>query len=142
MDANTFEAFNVPLVSVDHSEFHRASPGALALNRVGSVSVADSLLDRAAVDVMSNGTEMSFSCTVAPDEEVESVYGGDSACAAAVGRRMGGAAAAGGGAGGGGGGAAESAGAIALAVVSALLLLAVVGVLYMLHRTGKLEQYI
>lgn len=132
--SSAIEVFNVPSVSVEHSEFPGAGAGALALSRVSDLAVAGSLLDRAAVGLVPNATRVSYRCSAAPGGG--QVPAGDHGCTV-VGRRPAGAGAYPAAAFG-----AESAGAIVLAVVSAMLLLTAVVILLFLHKTGKLEHYI
>ncbi len=129
------EVANAPYVKVERSEFLRSVQGSVSLSRVAEMEVRGSILDREAIDVDTsgggNGTEVRFSCSRAPGGVIP---GGEVGCVGiGIGAPSPQAS---------GGGGAESAGAIVLAVVSSLLLLAVVGVLFMLHRTGKLDEYL
>ena len=103
----------------------------------------DSLLDREAVEVLNEeAAEVSWLCTLSPLEAPSEAMSPKELanCTLPAGRtfmhsedRIGG---------GGSGGAGGAGGAIALAVVSATLFVAAVAVLAVLHRSGKLEQYL
>ena len=102
----------------------------------------DSLLDREAVEVLNEeAAEVSWLCSLSPLETASEALSPEELanCTLPAGRsfthsedRIGGGGEAGGAAG----------GAIALAVVSATLFVAAVAVLAVLHRSGKLEQYL
>jgi len=138
------EVFNVAEgVSVRHSEFHDTTAGSALFNGVGRLDVRDSLLDRKAVEVLNEETaEVSWLCTLSPLESPSEAMWSPAElanCTLPTGRSF---MAAEGDGGGGGGSGAEAGGAIALAVVSATLFIAAVAVLAVLHRSGKLEQYL
>lgn len=132
---DAIEIFNVASVSVAHTEFLNGST--LLLNRVGEFNISDSLLDREALEVLTeNVTKIHWKCTVSPlvspsdvlkPAELEmcsnvgriSKSGNDEVYSSA-----------------------GSGGAIVLAVVSAVLLIVAVTVLVVLHRSGKLDQYL
>ena len=103
------------------------------------LDVRDSLLDREAVEVLNEeAAEVSWLCTLSPLETASEAMSPEELanCTLPAGRSfMGGEDRISGGAGGAGG-------AIALAVVSATLFVAAVAVLAVLHRSGKLEQYL
>ncbi len=135
---NGLEVFNVggDGVVVEHSEFHNASSGSVLLNGVRTVRVRDSLLDRAAVDVLSDGAVVEWRCSVSPLVSPADVLTPEELanCTLPAGKRnLFGV---------GVGGGVESGGAIVLAVVSASLFIVALAVLAVLHRTGKLEQYL
>ena len=138
------EVFNVAEgVSVRHSEFHDTTAGSALFNGVKRLDVRDSLLDREAVELLNEETaEVSWLCTLSPLQSPSEAMSPEELanCTLPTGRsfmREGDR-----GGGGGGGGGAEAGGAIALAVVSATLFIAAVAVLAVLHRSGKLEQYL
>ena len=101
----------------------------------------DSLLDREAVEVLNEeAAEVSWLCSLSPLETASEALSPEELanCTLPAGRsfthsedRIG-----------GGGETGGAGGAIALAVVSATLFVAAVAVLAVLHRSGKLEQYL
>ena len=98
----------------------------------------DSLLDREAVEVLNEeAAEVSWLCTLSPLETASEALSPEELanCTLPAGRSLMGGEDHISGAGGAGG-------AIALAVVSATLFVAAVAVLAVLHRSGKLEQYL
>ena len=105
------------------------------------LDVRDSLLDREAVEVLNEeAAEVSWLCSLSPLETASEALSPEELanCTLPAGRsfmhsedRIG-----------GGGEAGGAGGAIALAVVSATLFVAAVAVLAVLHRSGKLEQYL
>ena len=137
------EVFNVAEgVSVRHSEFHDTTAGSALFNGVKRLDVRDSLLDREAVELLNEETaEVSWLCTLSPLQSPSEAMSPEELanCTLPTGRSF---MREGDRGGGGGGGGAEAGGAIALAVVSATLFIAAVAVLAVLHRSGKLEQYL
>ena len=131
------EVFNVAEgVDVRHSEFHDAAAGSALFNGVARLDVRDSLLDREAVELLdAEDAAVSWLCTLSPLESPLQALSPEELanCTLPAGRQT---FARGGGGGGDGGG------AIALALVSATLFVAAVAVLAVLHRSGKLEQYL
>ena len=102
------------------------------------LDVRDSLLDREAVELLNAETaEVSWLCTLSPLESPAEAMSPEELanCTLPTGRSFVNE-------GGGRGSAADAGGAIALAVVSAALFIAAVAVLAVLHRSGKLEQYL
>ena len=100
------------------------------------LDVQDSLLDRRAVEILNEETaEVSWLCTLSPLESPsEAMWSPEELanCTLPTGRSFVNE----------GGGGSDAGGAIALAVVSATLFVAAVAVLAVLHRSGKLEQYL
>ncbi len=122
---DSIEVFNVSSVFFGHSEMPNASAGAVLLNLVTNVTVKDSIMRRASVEMLDakNRTSVLWMCTVDPDQG----YSAGPDCAPGRRKTF---------------SEPDSSAAIVMAVISAVLLLAAVTVLAIMHKNGRLEQYL
>lgn len=139
LSRDAFEIFNVNQMTVHHSEFHHSVDESIVLNKVNNFTAANSLMNQSLVATLdgNNNTDIHWSCTVSPVVEAAKVMTPEEMlkCSLSPGVRKKFSSQR------GSSGVAPG-GAIALAVVSAMLLLVAVAVLVFLHRTGKLDQYL
>jgi len=132
------EVFNVGSVRVEHSEFHNSSVGSMVFNGgVKNLTVKDSLMDKSVVMLLNpSETKVKFQCTTSPSAlffhitaELEMTINQDPECIEAMKKWTSIAEV-------------ETTGAVVLALVSALVLLTVLGMLFKMHKSGRLDQYI
>lgn len=136
MYKDSIEIFNVPSVSISHSEFHDTAQSAILLNRVENLTVSDCLVEREAVEALTEDTLIEWTCTISPLASPSEVMSEEELLKCSVEGRLLGTASE------DSSTSAESAGAIVLAVVSGTILLVAVTVLIVLQRNGKLDQYL
>jgi len=136
LPSNGFEIFNVPNVTIFHSEFYHGSTNSIVLNGgVRNVHVKDCLMDkRLILPLDQNSTDIYFRCTTSPDAFTSNsgtIYlQEDPECVSNLSKWIGSNPAG-----------VEATGAVVLALISALLLIIAIGFLFLLHRTGRLDQY-
>jgi len=134
---NGLEIFNVQNVTIFHSEFYNGSTNSIVLNGgVKNVHVKDCLMDKHLLNVLDrNSTDVYFRCTTSPDsflsDETNEDLKDDPECVSTLSKWIGPKPSYG----------VESTGAIVLALISALLLIVAIGMLFVMHRTGRLDQY-
>ena len=134
---NGLEIFNVQNVTIFHSEFYNGSTNSIVLNGgVKNVHVKDCLMDKHLLNVLDrNSTDVYFRCTTSPDsflsDETNEDLRDDPECVSTLSKWIGPKPSYG----------VESTGAIVLALISALLLIVAIGMLFVMHRTGRLDQY-
>jgi len=132
-----------PDVTIAQGEFHNASFGSLKFDGgCENIVIKDSLLPKSSLMLLnSNRTSVSFSCTASPDRlatdllKMMSQEDAETDCSGAISRWLGTSsltAAA----------ETECGAAVALAVVSTIILLIVVAVLLYMDRTGRLDNYL
>ena len=137
LPSNGMEIFNVDNVTIFHSEFYNGSKNSIVVNGgVKNVHVKDCLMDRRLIlPLDQNSTDIYFRCTTSPNTfiaDAGSNYLKDEPeCVSKLSKWIGPNPAG-----------VESTGAVVLAIVSALLLVIAIGFLFVLHRTGRLDQYI
>jgi len=134
---NGLEIFNVQNVTIFHSEFYNGSTNSIVLNGgVKNVHVKDCLMDKHLLNILDrNSTDVYFRCTTSPDSflsyETNEDLKDDPECVSTLSKWIGPKPTYG----------VESTGAIVLALISALLLIVAIGLLFLMHRTGRLDQY-
>ena len=134
---NGLEIFNVQNVTIFHSEFYNSSANSIVLNGgVKNVHVKDCLMDKHLLNILDrNSTDVYFRCTTSPDsflsDETNEDLKDDPECVSTLSKWIGPKPSFG----------VESTGAIVLALISALLLIVAIGLLFIMHRTGRLDQY-
>ena len=143
MPMNSMEMFNVPDVLFMHSEFHHSSPGFMVCNSyVKNVTIVDCLMEDNAISVLEPlenrglpSTNITKKCTISPTDVAAATRQtlGPECQNSVIGRWVDLNAENPG---------VETSGAIALAIISAAILMTVVLALYTLHRQGKLDRYL
>jgi hypothetical protein len=136
LPSNGLEIFNIDNVTIFHSEFYNGSTDSIVVNGgVKNVHVKDCLMDEHLIlPLDQNSTDVYFRCTTSPDE-ITSNSGAnylqaDPECVSNLSKWIGPNPAG-----------VESTGAVVLALISAILLIMAIGFLFVLHRTGRLDQY-
>ena len=134
---NGLEIFNVQNVTIFHSEFYNGSTDSIVMNGgVKNVHVKDCLMDKYLLNILDrNSTDVYFRCTTSPDsfllDGTNEDLKDDPECVSTLSKWIGPKPTSG----------VESTGAIVLALISALLLIIAIGFLFVMHRTGRLDQY-
>ena len=134
LPSNGLEIFNVDNVTIFHSEFYNGSFNSIVVNGgVKNVHVNDCLMDKHLIlPLNTNSTDIFFRCTTSPDTFLsQSGEENDPECVSNLSRWIGSRP-----------NGVESTGAVVLALISAILLIFAVGFLFVLHRTGRLDQYV
>ena len=130
LNKDSLEIFNADYVEIFHSEFHNSTNSSILINNVSNITIRESILDKQIVELLNNATsELNWKCSnmsplMTDNEDLISCFSQDISMRSDIDIGV------------------ESQGAIVLTIVSSVILLLAVGILCMMNKTGRLDQYL